>query len=68
MRLNKAIAEYLIRRLKDFNEWGQCIVLDLLHRYQPETEDESYEFMVIRPSIFFYFFRSTVSSVSLTDQ
>jgi AP-4 complex subunit beta-1 len=46
MRLNKAIAEYLIRRLKDFNEWGQCAVLDLLTRYQPEYEDECYEFMV----------------------
>ena len=47
MRINKAIAEYLIKRIRDFNEWGQCAVLELLYRYHPESEDDYYEIMVI---------------------
>jgi AP-4 complex subunit beta-1 len=49
MRINKAIADYLVKRLRDFNEWGQCTVLALLHRYEPEGEDDYYEMMVRAP-------------------
>jgi len=51
MRINKAIAEYLIKRIRDFNEWGQCAVLGLLYRYHPETEDDYYEIMVLNHSV-----------------
>ena len=34
------------RRLKDFSEWGQCQVLDLLRRYQPVSEDDLFDVLV----------------------
>ena len=33
-------------RLKDFSEWGQCQVLDLLRRYQPVSEDDLFDVLV----------------------
>ena len=34
--LNSRLCFYLIRRLKDYNEWSQTIILDLLYRYTPD--------------------------------
>lgn len=42
MMLNKAIASHLLSRLREFNDWGQCTILQLLSRYVPEDEDEVY--------------------------
>ena len=33
-------------RLKDFSEWGQCQVLELLQRYQPTSENELFDILV----------------------
>ena len=37
-----------LSRLRDFSEWGQCQVLDFLLRYQPSTEDETFDMLVSR--------------------
>lgn len=34
--VNQAIIHHLLNRIKDFSEWGQCIVLDVVAKYQPE--------------------------------
>ena len=33
-------------RLRDFNEWGQCQILDLLTRYSPSNEEEVFDMLV----------------------
>ena len=33
-------------RLKDFSEWSQCQVLDLLLRYHPTSENELFDILV----------------------
>jgi hypothetical protein len=40
---------YLMRRLKEYNEWNQTCILDALYRYnpEPEKEKERYEIMSI---------------------
>jgi AP-4 complex subunit beta-1 len=43
--VNKKLAMYLLSRLKDFNEWAQCIVLDTILKYTPEG-DEVYDYLV----------------------
>jgi len=35
----------LLNRIKDFNEWGQSVILDLCAKYRPETEDEMFDIM-----------------------
>lgn len=37
---------HLLNKIRDFNEWGQCLVLELLLKYNVEAEDEVYELMV----------------------
>ena len=32
--------------MKEFSEWGQCQVLDLLRRYQPTSEDDLFDVLV----------------------
>ena len=47
MIVNTNIAHYLLQRLREFNEWHQCLVLDtLLIRYKPSSEDENFDIMV----------------------
>ena len=47
--LNSRLVFNLIRRLKEYNEWSQTIILDLLYRYTPskENEQERYEMMSV---------------------
>jgi AP-4 complex subunit beta-1 len=45
MVLNDKIAHYLLNRLRDFNEWGQCQILDLLTRYSPSNEEEVFDML-----------------------
>lgn len=40
MAINKQIVHHVLNRMKDFNEWSQCIVLELIARYTPEDETE----------------------------
>lgn len=35
-------------RLRDFSEWGQCQVLNLLQHYHPASEDELFDMLVSR--------------------
>jgi len=35
----------LLNRIKDFNEWGQSIILDLCAKYKPETKEEMFDIM-----------------------
>ncbi|KAF0487825.1 Adaptor protein complex beta subunit [Gigaspora margarita] len=46
MTVNKKIAMYLLQRIRDFNEWHQCLILNTLVRYQPNEDNEIYDIMV----------------------
>src|SRR5690606_12381094 len=52
--INKNIVIHLLNRLKDFNEWGQTLVLETLARYEPSS-DYVLDIMVcnlaLRPSL-----------------
>jgi hypothetical protein len=37
LAVNKAIIHHLLNRIKDFSEWGQCLVLDLVAKYTPDA-------------------------------
>lgn len=41
----KPLIHHLLNRLKDFNEWCMCVVLDLVAQYQPENETELFGIM-----------------------
>lgn len=41
----KALIHHLLNRLKDFNEWCMCVVLDLVAQYHPEDETELFGIM-----------------------
>ncbi|XP_071791679.1 AP-4 complex subunit beta-1-like isoform X1 [Asterias amurensis] len=43
--INRRIAHYLVNRLSEFTEWGQCCVLQLLLKYTPQSEDEMFDMM-----------------------
>lgn len=45
MVVNTKIAHYLLNRLRDFSEWGQCQLLELLLRFHPSSEDEVFDMM-----------------------
>ena len=45
MAVNRQIVIYLLSRLKEFSEWGQCTILELVVRYPPATSDEMFEIM-----------------------
>ncbi|CAG8472569.1 10611_t:CDS:10 [Cetraspora pellucida] len=45
MTINKKIALYLLQRIRDFNEWHQCLILNTLVKYKPSEEDEVYDIM-----------------------
>ena len=48
MEVNRDIAHHLLARLKDFSEWSQCLVLQLLARYQPTDEEEIFDILVLK--------------------
>ncbi len=33
-------------RLRDFNEWGQCQILEILRRYEPSSEEDLFDILV----------------------
>lgn len=45
MVFNTQIVTYLLNRLREFNEWGQCTVLDLVAKYTPQNDTEMYNIM-----------------------
>lgn len=42
---NSQIIKYLLNRLRDFHEWGQCTVLDLVAKYTPTDQNEMFDIM-----------------------
>lgn len=44
--LNQAMAHHLLNRIREFSDWGQCTVIDLLtKKYVPANEDELFGIM-----------------------
>jgi AP-4 complex subunit beta-1 len=43
--INRQLVISLLNRIKDFNEWGQSVVLDLCAKYRPENEEEMFDIM-----------------------
>ena len=35
----------LLNRIKDFNEWGQAVILDLCSKYKPASKEEMFDIM-----------------------
>ncbi|KAF7663919.1 hypothetical protein LDENG_00194610 [Lucifuga dentata] len=44
--INKPITHHLLNRLKECDIWGQCEVLRILQRYQPQSEDELFDILL----------------------
>ena len=45
MAINKPIIHHLLNRMRDFNEWSQCIVLELVASYKPADQSETFDIM-----------------------
>lgn len=45
MALSSKMIVYLLNRAKEFNEWGQTVILDLLGRFQPKSDTEMFDIM-----------------------
>jgi AP-4 complex subunit beta-1 len=45
MSVNQAIVVYLLNRIREFSDWGQCVVMDVVARYSPASEDEMFAIM-----------------------
>ena len=43
--INRSLVINLLNRIKDFNEWGQSVILDMCAKYRPETKDEMFDIM-----------------------
>ncbi|XP_058113759.1 beta-adaptin-like protein A [Magnolia sinica] len=43
--LSKPVIYYLLNRIRDFSEWAQCLVLDLVSRYIPSDSNEIFDMM-----------------------
>ena len=44
--INSKMIIYLLNKLKEFNEWGQCIILELVSKYHTRSENELLDIMV----------------------
>lgn len=45
MAVNKSIVMHLLGRIKEFNEWGQCAVLEVVCKYKPNDEATVFRIM-----------------------
>lgn len=45
MAINQPIVHHLLNRIRDFSEWGQCVVLDLVAQYEPPDDSERFAVM-----------------------
>ncbi|CAA7402731.1 unnamed protein product [Spirodela intermedia] len=43
--LSKPLVYHLLNRIKEFNEWAQCLILDLISNYIPSDNDEIFDIM-----------------------
>ncbi|SBT75380.1 AP-4 complex subunit beta, putative [Plasmodium ovale] len=47
LKVNKEIIFNMLNKMSTFNEWGKCVVLNIVSTYIPENEDEMYDIMNI---------------------
>ncbi|KJP89268.1 hypothetical protein AK88_01146 [Plasmodium fragile] len=47
LKVNKEIIFNMLNKLSTFNEWGKCVILNIVSTYIPENEDEMYDIMNI---------------------
>lgn len=43
--LSKPVVYYLLNRIKEFSEWAQCLILDLVSKYLPSDNNEIFDMM-----------------------
>ena len=43
--ISRQLVISLLNRIREFNEWGQSVILDLCAKYQPENKDEMFDIM-----------------------
>lgn len=43
--IQRPLIIHLLNRIKEFNEWGQSIILDLTSKYAPQNQDEMFDIM-----------------------
>lgn len=41
----KMFATFSVSRIREFNEWAQCLVLELVAKYVPSDNDEIFDIM-----------------------
>ncbi|GAW79186.1 AP-4 complex subunit beta [Plasmodium gonderi] len=47
LKVNKEIIFNMLNKISTFNEWGKCVVLNIVSTYTPDNEDEMYDIMNI---------------------
>lgn len=45
IEITTSLIIHLLNRIKDFNEWGLSIILDLTAKYQPKSKNEMFDIM-----------------------
>ncbi len=45
IEIQRPLIIHLLNRIKEFNEWGQSIILDLTAKYNPQSEEEMFDIM-----------------------
>ena len=45
IEINRQLVINLLNRIKEFNEWGQSVILDLCAKYKPANQDEMFDIM-----------------------
>jgi AP-4 complex subunit beta-1 len=43
--VNQAIVHHLLGRLRELSDWGQCVVMEVVSRYRPASEEETFGIM-----------------------
>ena len=43
--ISRQLVISLLNRIREFNEWGQSVILDMCAKYQPENKDEMFDIM-----------------------
>ncbi|SCL96949.1 AP-4 complex subunit beta, putative [Plasmodium chabaudi chabaudi] len=47
LKVNKEIIFNMLNKISTFNEWGKCVILNIVSTYIPEDEDEMFDIMNI---------------------
>jgi AP-4 complex subunit beta-1 len=43
--IERGLIIHLLNRIKEFNEWGQSVILELTSKYNPSTKEEMFDIM-----------------------